>query len=244
LDRVDRDDFALGGLARRLAKTSAQILLQQADPEAEATEINDDLWTWLENHAKVDVGGHVVRFGDRRQATAHAAAIVAGHGAREPWNHYVALHRSGNIELGLGDLGGWERRPRDGEPVRVFNLVSIVTYAWALLKVATALNEYLSLVGPRQLTLGLRRTQDAWLGNVGQGWAEPGSFENDIGGPSDEHLLWHLELNDWPDDESQKRVACNLGDRLEDAWGVTQRRYLARSGGLEGHLDVSKVLAR
>ncbi len=189
----------------------------------------------------MDIDGRAIRFGDQRCPTAHAAALVNGHGSREPWNNYLAIYRSGAIELGLGDRGGWERPTREGETIRAFNLISIVTYTWAVLKFGAAHFERLALVGPWHLTVAVHRTEGSLLGNVGEGWAEPGVFENSVGGCVDQNLLWHLELQNWPDEEGQQRLAFAIGDRLEGAWGVSQRRYLADRGEHVGRLDFQRI---
>jgi hypothetical protein len=165
IDTVNRDDFALGGLATRLQTPSVQLLVFPADPEAEVLHLDDALWVWLEAQKSVDVDGRAIRFSDRRCPTTHAAALVNGHGT---WKNYLAVHRSGAIELGLGDCGGWERQNREGELVRVFNLISIVTYTWAVLKFGAVHYERLSLIGPWHLTVAVRGTEGALLGNVGE----------------------------------------------------------------------------
>lgn len=238
IDTVNRDDFVVRGLATRLQTPSVQLLALPADPEAEVLHFDDTLWVWLEAQKSVDVDGRAIRFGDRRCPTAHAAALVEGYGT---WKSYLAVHRSGAIELGLGDRGGWARQNREGDLVRVFNLISIVTYTWAVLKFGAAHYKRLSLIGPWHLTVAVRGTEGALLGNVGEGWAEPDSFENDVGSCVDQNLVWHLELQDWPDEEGQQQLAFAVGDRLEDAWGVGQRRYLARRGDRVGRLDLRHI---
>lgn len=241
LDDARRSDFAFAGLATRLREPTVQVLLLPPDPDADALQIDDPLWAWLEAQKVVAVEGRMVRFGDQMYPTAHAAALVSGYGSTEPWNSYLAVHRSGAIELGLGDRGGWERQNQEGETVRMFNLTSIVTYTWAMLTFSAALNDHVALAGPRQLTIAMRSTKGGLLGNVGEGWAEPNSFQNTVGGCLEEHLLWHLSVDGPPDEAAQKRLAFAAGDRIEDAWGMAQRRYLARVGDREGHLDHRRI---
>ena len=241
LDDVRRADFALGGLAPRLREPTVQVLLLPPDPEGEVFSFDDELWAWIDAQKTVAVGGRTIRFGDQSYPTAHAAALVRGYGNREPWSSYLAVHRSGAIELGLGDRGGWERQNREGETVRMFNLISIVAYTWAMLMFSAALNERDARSSPRQLTIALRGTRGALLGNVGEGWAEPDSFQNTVSGCLEEHLLWHLSIDEPPDDAGQKQLAFGVGDRIEDAWGVTESRYLARVGDRDGQLDVRRI---
>lgn len=189
VDTVGRKDFGLSPLAVRLRMATVQMLLLPTDPESDVLQLDEDLWAWLAAETPVDVGGRAVRFGEQTYPPAHAAALVSGYGAGEPWNSYLAIHRSTTIELGLGDRGGWELEDRDGQRVRQFNLISIVMYSWALLKFSAALNRRLRLTGPMHLSIALRDTRDARLGNVGEGWAEPGSYGNNAGGCMEESLL-------------------------------------------------------
>jgi hypothetical protein len=241
LDTVDRDDFTLAGLCRRLRTPSAQLLLLPGDPEADAIQVDDEFWAWAKNFSVVNLEGGNVRLGTQHVPTAHAAAIVDAHGGRELWNSYVAIHRSGALEYGLGDRGAWERKDRDGNLVRVFNLISIVARTWALLKFGTALRDRTAVDGPFQLTLALHTTGGAFLGDVAEGWAEPLTWENELLGCPEEHLLWHIELPEWPDEPAMQDIAFSVGDRLEDAWGVLQRRYLARVGDRAGRFDVYRL---
>lgn len=94
LDTTQRDDFGHGPLAQRLKSVSAQVLLQPKDPDSIALELDDNLWAWLDQHTKVDLAGRTLRFGDRRLPTAHAATM-ADRSSHEPWQHYLAVHRSG-----------------------------------------------------------------------------------------------------------------------------------------------------
>lgn len=242
LDDTRRSDFALGGLATRLRHLTAQVLLLPGDPDAERLQVDDALWAWLSAQQSVAVDSWVVAFGAQTYPTAHAAALVSGYGSNEPWNSYLAVHRSGALELGLGDRGGWDRRTREGETVRGFNLISMIANTWALLTFNVALSERSSPSGPWQLTIGLRDTRNAVLGNLGEGWAEPGAFENRVAGCSEDNLLWHLELDELPDEDARRRLAFAIGDRIEDAWGVRQRRYLAHRGELAGRFDHRQIV--
>lgn len=241
LDDARRSDFALGGLATRLRESSVRVMLLPSDPDADVVQIDDSFLAWLETQKTVAVDGQIIRVGDQMHPTAHAAALVRGFGSTEPWNSYLAVHRSGAIELGLGSRGGWERQNPEGETVRVFNLISIVTYTWAMLIFSAVLNDRVGLAGPSQLTIALRNTKDALLGDVGEGWAEPDSYQNTIGGCREDHLLWHVSIDQPLDADAQKRLAFAIGDRIEDAWGMTERRYLARVGDREGHLDCRRI---
>lgn len=241
LDTVGRDDFALGGLAARLRTPSVRLLLLPADPEREPVAIDDQLWAWVKNFSVVQVDGRNVRLGTQEIPTAHAACLVDSHGSRELWNSYLAIRRSGALEYGLGDRGAWERKDQEGKLVRAFSLISVVARTWALLKFASALRDRTPVGGPWQLTVALNRTAGAFLGNVGEGWAEPLTWDNDLPACANEHLIWHIEIDEVPQDDEARDLAFSVGDRIEDAWGARERRYLARTGELAGRFDVRKL---
>ena len=96
--------------------------------------------------------------------------------------------------------------------------------------------------GPFLLAAALRDAQDALLGRRGQGWGPAQSPWNDLGGCSDKHLLWHIELDHLPEDPSASQtLAFRVGDRVENAWGYRQRIYLDCQGELTGHFDVNRL---
>jgi hypothetical protein len=241
LDTTRRPDFGRGSLSQRVAANTARAVILPADPEPGAMRFDDDWWNWLEDHKFVEVGGRTLRLGERAHPTAHAAVLAREYGGDHPWNSYLAVYRSGAVELELGDLGAWEHEDRNGNRIRQFNLISIIAYVWGMASVAERLVERTGVGGPFHLTVALVNTGGAVLGNVAEGWAEPHSFENRVGGCADEHLLWHWELAELPAGDDLRELALSVGDRLEDAWGVRQRRYLAHRGELQGSFDHRRV---
>ena len=189
----------------------------------------------------VQVDGRNLRLGAQEIPTAHAAALVDSYGSRDAWNSYLAIYRSEALEYRLGDRGAWERKDQEGNLVRVFSLISVVARTWALLRFASALRDRTAVDGPWQLTVALNRTAGAFPGNVGEGWAEPLTWDNELPPCVDQHLLWHIDIADVPRDDEARDIAFSVGDRIEDAWGARQCRYLARVGDLAGRFDVRKV---
>jgi hypothetical protein len=242
LDDVRRSDFGGVGLATRLESPTVQALLLPADPEQDALSFDEEFWEWFQGEQDTTVDGRGVRFGYQKRPTAHAAVFVDDHGRDGAWRRFLGIHRSGAVEMGLGSSGGREYQDDQGETVRIFALTSIVAYTWAMLNITIELQGRVDLPTPWQLTLGLISTKGALLGNVAEGWAEPGSWNNSVGGCADENLLWHFELDQIPNQDLQQDLAFAIGDRIEDAWGVTQRRYLARQGERVGQLDHRRIM--
>jgi hypothetical protein len=215
-------------------------LLLPADPESAAVDLDAKLSEWLTGHQVVlidDIGVRISSSPNIRR-TAHALALADGHEAT--WHSYLAVHRSGALEIGMGDVGGWERRNNLDDPVRVISLAPVVARTWAMLTLAADLAARNSIVGPFQLTVGIR-SHEAHLGMLGEGWAEPNSFENRVGTCPEHALLWHIELDELPDPGEAQAIAYAVGDRIEDAWGVAERRYLAHRGEREGRLDPRRI---
>lgn len=238
-----RPDFASVGLCRRLRDRTVQLLMLPSDPDLEVVRVDSELWTWLEQNSRVEIGGGVVDFGDQRYPTARGPALVSSYGRSEPWNHYLALHRTGSVEAGLGTRGGWEYETRSNETVRVFALIAVVGYAWALLKFTETWSRRSDIGGPWLFSVALQQTGGALLGNVGNGWAEPTDHNNTVGGCTEEALLWHIPIPQWPDEDGLRELAFSVGDRVEDAWGCQQRRYFDRQGDRNGLFNVQRLPA-
>jgi hypothetical protein len=239
LDRDDREDFASRGLAARLGNVTTQIVLLPADPEADAIPLDETLAASLQTRRSIALDRITVALPGNPLPTAHALALADSYS--ETWNSYLAIDRSGGIHFGLGDRGGWEGQDRGGKPVRLINLTPAVARVWALLRIAAETYEGHGITGPFQLTVAVRGSKGALSATLAEGWAEPSDFQNSIGPCPDEHLLWHIELDELPDHRGARDIAYRIGDRLEDAWGSRQRRYLAHRGDFVGELDPRRV---
>lgn len=235
LDTTARNDFGQGSLARRLSEITVQLVLLPADPETSLLHIDDSFGSWLYEHREVDLDGSLFTLPRTQQRTAHAIALVETHG--DSWDEYFAIHRSGAIEMGLGTRGGWESsNGGNGERIRVIALTPSVARVWAMLRVMRPLSQQFGIQAPFCLAVGVVETSEALLGVLGEGWAEPGDFQNRVGRCGERHLLWTLELSDIPDEQGSRDMAYAIGDRFEDAWGVSQRRYLSHRGEHAGKL--------
>lgn len=129
------------------------------------------------------------------------------------WARYLALHRHGGLELGLGRLVyqvGAEQN------VRVFPLGSIIAAARTLAALQVETKERWPIEGPFEMTLAVRDAGGATLGSFAQGWAEPGQGLWEFTTCLEEHLLLRFEVDIAID---PKRYAFDLGDRLEQAFG-------------------------
>ena len=236
LQRTGVEGFAATGLADRLETPSVRLMLLPSDPEEEVLEFDDAFTTWFESKRTIDLGDFVVSLPGTLRRTGHALALVNLFGD-EVWGKYLAVYRSGALEYGLGEDGGWRTQGQTAGSRRVVALSAVVARTWAFLYVAGALAERLAMSGPFLLTVAVPNTAGALLGALGEGWAQPGTFRNSTGGCPDAELLWHMELTALPGPDESQALAYAIGDRLESAWGSAQRRYLARAGQFSGRID-------
>lgn len=242
LASMDQDDFMLGGLGGRVRLPTVRLLLLPSDPFAEVVEFDGEFWQHLKKEQARGVVHPGLRLGDFEEPTAHAAVMVKRDGCRgDKWSSYLGVHRSGAVEYGFGDHGGWESTNDVGVVRRTFNLVTIVAHAWSVLDCAATQVERAGLDGPQQLAVAVRNSEGGVLSNFAAGWAEPNNYDNHQPPCSDPHLLWHIELDGPPTAGAAQTIAYEIGDRLENAWGSRNRRYLAQTGNQEGQVDLSKI---
>jgi hypothetical protein len=210
----------LGRLASRLGSVSVQVLLLPADPEANVVEISEAFSSWLESQRSLEHDAVTVQLPQLLcRRTAHAIALTDAYG-EDTWNSYLAVHRFGVLEFGLGTSGGWEGRDRAGSDVRIIALTSVVARAWAVLSFAATLAERVSIQGPFLLTVAIPHAGGSLLGALGEGWAQPGDFQNSVGACREAALLWRFELAVLPESDEAKRLAYSIGDRLEECVGL------------------------
>ena len=237
LDTTEHADFAQRGLAARIQDLSFRLLLLPYDPDHEQFEI-DDVAAQLENHRSMTVGNGSIHFGARVIPTAHAAALVTRPGDGAPWERFVAIHRNGAVELGLGDR---HRRFAGEDESKFVELITSACFAWATLELARHINSDAD-AQPQLLALALPDAAGSLLRNLGAGYAEPGSYYNQMPGCPDDHLLWHIELDRPPADPDEVHaIALNVASRITHAWGATQTFYLDREGDMEGHLNIRRA---
>lgn len=231
-------DFLHRGLSKRLAEPSVHLLLMPGDPERERLSMDERMPIWLKDRGAIEVLGSVVQLPADLQYWAHGLALVDGLDQR--WSSYLAVHRSGALEWGLGGRGGWSGADRTGEPQGVVALTPTVARVAAILALTAELQEFSMTDGPWQLVVGVR-SAGCVLAMLGEGWAEPGDWNNHVGPCREEQLRWRLEFATLPTVEETREAAHAVGERLEHAWSCGQSRYLSRTGEQVGQIDPRKV---
>lgn len=217
------------GLGRRFPELSTRIILLPSDPFRTDLQFDSQFWQWWGEERPAPFGGPV-RW-DRSLPTGDAAVRVQGHG--DSWKACLALHRYGGVEVISQDF----YTLRDG--LRVLRLVRSVALLWIALDAQVWVLNHLEVPGPWQIVVALHDTEKSALGNVAKGWAEPYHLlAHDLPRCPEPNVLIAREFEEFPTEpEAVRDLAYELGGRIEDAWGMQQRRFLSRTGEAVGEFD-------
>lgn len=155
--------------------------------------------------------------------------------AGQGWDSYLALHRHGGIEIGSKDT----YTLRSG--ARAFRLLRIVGLLWlGLDRQAWALTQ-INATGPWEVKLVLHDTENALLADFAEGWAEPSDLGYNPPRCPEPAVVVRRELVKFPvEPEEVRDLAFDLGGRIEDAWGMKQRRFLNYRGGAVGEFGTQR----
>jgi len=222
------DGFAQGGLGGLVEDLDVRLLVLPADPHADSVRLDGETLSWLKQQRDSPYGGGAVEWGHRSRATSTALVLYDQYRDDKGWDRYLALHRHGGVDFGFGRVA---YQLRD---THIFALRAIVGVAWSVLAIQVEAIARWSLEQPFELTVALRGTKGATLGNFAEGWVEPGQGLHDVATCIEEHVLLRWELDAHVE---LSQVATELGDRIEQAFGTTHRRHLAHRGRYEGQFD-------
>lgn len=235
LASVDDDRFALRGSPPVAESIAGRLLILPRDPSGTAIEFDEDFWEFFPNPCPDPVTGGRTDFGDAKRSLANCAVLYEQDWADSaaPWRSYLALYRSGALDLTFP--ASFAR----GDAPRVFHEIGIVAWTWSAFARYSRIVETYEIAGPFEVTLALRNTQGAAIGGFGEGWLDPfrDPFRTE-GLPRciEPHVLLRLELDPWPDGVESEE-AFRLGGWIENAWGQSSRRFLARLGEFAGQFD-------
>jgi len=249
---VNPDDkgFAVGRLPLPGTDPLVRLLILPADPEVERLALDDSFWEWFTGGLPDPGTGRTAEWGSRHRPTSRTALRYQSYGSDE-CRRYLAVHRSGALEMGLGRDAGYVAEPAtemDGGPQAVGRgaenslcLTTTVGRVWAAAAAYAELLERWPIEGPFQAVLGVRLTQGMVLRDFGTGWLEPGrAFSEDPVVCSELGLLRLLELASWPEQDGIQAFAFDVGSWLKDAFGSRHRRYIAREGPFQDQFDCGR----
>lgn len=191
------------------------------------------MWEWWKVERENPFPGRV-QWGHSWHPTGDAAVQHdERRGGAWAWGTYLALHRSGALEFGIGESGTYELRD-----ARVFRLIEVVGRVWAAVTLYGDVVDRIGVHGPWQCILALRGTGGALLGHVAQGWAEPGHGGFDLLACPEPHVLIVRQVDsEWPRGEDVKALAFDIGSAMDESWGAEHPRFIARRGPTEGDFD-------
>lgn len=247
LGNPDDEGFAVGRLPLPGVESLVRFLILPGDPEDERLALDDSFWEWFTGDLPDPGSGRPAAWGSRNRPTSGTALRYQPYGSDE-FLRYLAVHRSGALEMGLtrdagsvpepaNDVaGGQQAACRGGQGS--LRLITAVGRVWAAAAAYAELLERWPVEGPFQVVLSVRQTQGMVLGNFGTGWAEPHNVFTDERSVCPEvSLLRVLELGFWPDQDGVQAFAFDIGLWLENAFGSRHRRFLARGGAFQDQFD-------
>lgn len=230
-----RNASARNALLTGVGDRCVDITVLAVDPAASViSEFNDETRQWWRNQTGEAPFGAQLPF---EIDTSTATHLIRARRRGETWNNVLALGRDGSVVAGSSvpsyEVGGCD------EPQRCFRLRWLVGLTWIVVAAAAASIERFGMDGPFPFYLGLEDTRGAELGDVGDGWREPGRGLHDTTGCGAETVRIVHELTSWPTaaDEIEEFVH-RVGGNIEDAFGWGERRFLSRTGDYEASLDL------
>lgn len=238
------DGFGTGGLGRYVRQLRVRMVVLPADPETTAIgDLDRDLWEWWEGADPTALEAPPLpRLAGATPTVGAAVRYWSYAGKPWLWDLFLALHRHGGVDLGLGRATYTYGGPEPQHQREAFRLTTIVGRLWSALAMESAVVNRFAELGPWQVVIGLIDTRGSALGNVATGWEGPErSFPDEVATCPEPNVLIVRELETWPSEEQSLRaLAFELGGVIEDAWGSKQRRFLARSGPFQGTLDLDR----
>jgi hypothetical protein len=236
---AEADDFGSGEIPPTAGKISVRLLVLPGDPEEHRIDFDEAFLAWWTTESADPHTDGPTFFGTEITFTADAAFHYRSVSEKQ-WVRYLAVTHAGALEMGLGRDAAYELPRSVGGEVPVFRLLTVVG------RTAAALDRYVEVIqrygteGPWEISLALIGTRGSLLGDFATGWAEAGHPNHDGRQCAQPNVLMHRELLTWPTRDEAIALAHRLGDQMENSWGGSWRRYVAREGQNKGEFDIVK----
>lgn len=230
LDRLDpevTEGFASGGLGAHVEALDLRIRFLPADPLATPVRLDGDAEEWLLKPRQPPYGGREPELGRSKRATSSALVRYDQYRDDQGWRRFLALHRDGSLDFGEGSSIA---EFRGGRFVRLRPLVGLV---WHLAAMQVEAVEHWSIEGPFEVSVALAGVEGAGLGGFAEGWRDVGDMLWDAPTcvESNVHLRFEIDVLD------PEALAMDVGERVENTFGSTHRRFLAHGGEFEDRFD-------
>jgi hypothetical protein len=221
------DSFATGGLGGSVEALGLRMLVLPEDPMADAVPLDRVTAEWLNTDQPSPYGWHSPELGSSKRATSDALVRYDQYREDQRWSRYLALHRHGGLDLGVGSL---RHSYRDWTLIPLRQIVGLVWHVASLQVDAIARWE---VAGPIEVTLALPLTSGVGLTGFAEGWNDVGRGLWDPPTCIEESILLRFERDTLDPEE----LAMTVGDRIENSFGGTHQRHLANRGEFEGRFD-------
>lgn len=223
------EEFARGGLAILAVDPTVRITVIPGDPSAQRVPVESPE-TVIPKVITLPGGVQLPYHGTVRGTSSGYVGFTAGDGGR--WQSFDAVLWHGGVDVFLGTQGGRMREVSPGSRLLVVFLQRCIGWAWAAFDLQRRLVERYGVPGPYRAILGIANTAGATLGNVGAGWAEPGSPGGwDLPTAIEPRVLLLEDLAQWPDEKGVEEMALRFGTRVDLAFGGSGQRHLDRETG-------------
>jgi hypothetical protein len=234
LGLADARDPAFGeiGLGKSLGTPSVRLAILPRDPEAIRADFDDAFWEWWRQARPDPAARGNLQWGGHRFTSIDEAAMVEVYDG--DWEQYLAVLRSGGLDLGLGAAVRFNRNDR-GDP-QGLQLIKVVGRVWAALAAYEAVIERYEVAGPWQLALALVGVGRSELGLLAGGWDHRRMGQPAIELPDDQ--LFCCDISSWPQDAAGvQQLTFRLGGIIADAWGLAAHPFLIPNGESAGQFD-------
>ena len=229
LDRLDpqvAEGFARGGLGVHVEALGLRIRFLPTDPLATPVRLDGDAEEWLSKARQPPYGGREPELGRLKRATSSALVRYDQHRDDQGWTRFLALHRDGSLDFGGSSIAEF----RSGRFVRLRPLVGLV---WHLASMEVEAVEHWSIEGPFEVSVALAGVEGAGLGGFAEGWKDVSDILWDAPTCVESNVLLRFEI-DVLDPEA---LAMEVGERVENTFGSTHRRFLAHRGDFKDRFD-------
>lgn len=221
-------EFARGGLAALAVDPTTRITVLPRDASAQPVPAENP--ETVIPKVMTLPGGTQLAYHETVRGTS-SGYVGFTTGADNRWQNFSAVLWHGGVDVFAGASGGrtWRVNP-DSERLVIF-LRRCVGWAWAAFDLQRELVKRYGVAGPFRAIVGIASTEGAVLGNVGAGWAEPGTPDGwDLPTAVEKRVLLVEDLPQWPDETGAQELALRFGARVDLAFGGPGQRHLDRTG--------------